>query len=103
MGKMSSIITRNIISIKTANIYDNNDVVISIKYNEIIDDVIHEKECFIKNIGNNFVSLSDIRKNSLEGFIHEFSESQDVYNRLIKDLYFNNITFNEILSENIID
>ena len=98
---MSSTITTNIISVNTANIYNNIDTVISIKYELVIDDLSEIKECFLVDMPKEFKSFSNINKQDLKNFIYSFSEDINISSKLIKDLYFNNISFNTVLSEDI--
>lgn len=91
----------NIISYKKANIYNHNDVIISIKYEEVIDNDSSVKECFIPNTPSDFISINEINKQHLKLFIDKFTTNTEKTTKLISDLYFNKIDFIEVISENI--
>lgn len=95
--------TINILSYRKANIYGQTDMVISIKYEDIIDGVATQKECFISNMPSDFTDNNDITKQELELFVNEFTENTEKINTLIKDLYFNEISFTEVLAADIND
>jgi hypothetical protein len=95
--------TINIVSYKKANIYGQTDMVISIKYEDVIDGVATQKECFIYNIPTDFTHTNDITKQELELFVSQFTENTEKINTLIRDLYFNKISFTEVLAADIND
>lgn len=91
----------NIISYKKANIYNNNDVIISIKYEEVVDGKSNVKECFISSMPIYFKEANEITKQDLKLFINRFTFSTEKMTKLVADLYLNKIDFIEVLSENI--